>query len=486
MLFCSFDFIQNNRLIKLINRFVYSPYYALTVALLMAASNVLGMEFFVFYTYLTFGVYITLFAPDGFGLAHMFCCGYMLFSAANNPASHYEDNFLSTEEGMNRFITVVIIAFVIVMSRLVYDIAVNKRYKGALKLKLNIGFLALGAVYILSGFMSEHYSSRTVIFGLVEIISLCATYYLFAFTVDWEKRTGADFAYLFTAVGVGMLIEVIGMYCAPHVIEAIQNGKMNRSLLVSGWGVYNNVGGMMAMMVPAPFYLALKNKFGSLWIAVGFLFFGGVVLTQSRTSIVAAAIVLVLCIVVLLICSDRKRRIFHVYTLFGIFAVLAAVCSFYISEIYDKITSLFSFEKLFGDNVLNHPNGRLTIYKFGFDKFLESPIFGNGFYISEGSVPQLGGGTWSEGAFLPPRFHNTYIQLLACGGIAAMAGYVVHRAQTVYITVKSKSRYGYFAALSVLTVIIASLFDCHFFNMGPGLCYGVLLISIERLGSDRT
>ena len=36
-------------------------------------------------------------------------------------------------------------------------------------------------------------------------------------------------------------------------------------------------------------------------------------------------------------------------------------------------------------------------------------------------------------------------------------------------------------AMGILAHLLASLLDCHMFNMGPGLTYGVMLLLVEML-----
>ncbi len=464
--------LRKNKAVRLLNKFLYSPCYMLIVAGLMAVSNIFSLEFFVFYMYLGFAVCTVLFAPDCFPLMPMFCCGYMLFSARNNPAAHYGEHFLSSDGAKARFIGLIAVIAVLLVTRTVFELVKKKRYQLRMP-KLTWGFLLLGAAYVAAGLLSEHYSPRTVIFGALQIVSLCITYYFFYYTVDWENRRGRDIAILLCAIGIGMIFEIAGMYCTPEVIEAIRSGTFIRTMLVSGWGVYNNVGGVAAIFIPAPFYLAAKHRGKLFWILLGFLFFASVIFTQSRGSILSGGTVLLLGILFMLIYSRGRARIFNLVST----ACLLAACGVVLYVLKDKLDpSVFLSLKQVGLDGA----GRINMYKYGWERFCESPAFGNGFYIGEDVLVQHGQDTLPDKAFLPPRYHNTFVQLLASGGVVALIAYLFHRVQTILLVVKKRTPFKVFLGLSVLSILIGSLLDCHFFNFGPGLIYGVLLVSIER------
>ena len=134
----------------------------------------------------------------------------MLFSAKNNPVANYGKHFLSTPGNQRQFVFLAVVIAASLITRFVYEIVKNRHRLSKLP-ELTTGFLLLGGVYVLSGFLSEYYSLRTVIFGLVQIVSLCATYFFFAYTIDWTKRREKDIALMFCAVGVGLFLESIAM-----------------------------------------------------------------------------------------------------------------------------------------------------------------------------------------------------------------------------------------------------------------------------------
>ncbi len=473
---CGIIKIRENRIVKLINSCLYSYGYMLLIAALMAISNIFALEFAVFYVYLLFVILTVLFSEDCFPIMPMFCCGYMLFSAKNNPATNYGEHFLSSKANITQFIVIAVAVFVLLLIRLIYELIAKRRYK-QFSYPLTIGFVLLGMAYICGGAISSEYSLRTVVFGALQIISLCFTYYYFMFSVNWEKRRGSDIAFMLSAVGIGLVLQIIGMYVYPGVLEAIKDGTFERDMLISGWGMYNNVGSMMAMMIPAPFYLATIRKIGFPWILLSCVFMVAVIFTQSRGSMLSGTVVFFLCVIVMLCCSCGKTRLWNGIAMLGILIGVMSLAAFAWEEIYEKVFSFFEENEFFVSQ------GRLDTYKYGLDKFHENPIFGNGFYIGEDLLYQHGVNTLPDKAFLPPRYHNTYIQLLASCGIVGLIAYMVHRIQTLILIFKKRNVFNMFMGLSIAVLLISSLVDCHFFNFGPGLTYGIIIICMEKISN---
>ncbi len=454
----------------------------LLIAIIMAAANIFSLEFMAFYAYMLIGVYIALFAPDCFPVAPMFCCGYMLFSTKNNPAANYGETIFSVRANVIQFVIIISIIAVSLLARLLFEILVVRR-KGKRMPALTLGFLALGIAYLLSGAFTEGYGGKELAYAALQIVSLCATYFYFYYTVDWEQRNIGDGAMMLTAVGVGLFLEIVAMYFRPDVIQAIQNHTFDRGMLLSGWGVYNNVGGMMAMLMPAPFYFACVRKKGWAYLLLADVFLGGVFLTQSRGAMLAGGLVYVTCCVFTVIYTPKERRIENLLVLSLLLVAIGVIAIAIFLQPENSIMWSTIATGMYG-------NGRLNIYKAGWEQFLDAPILGKGFYapfedrekyFSILFEHQYGWENIGDSYFIPPRYHNTIVQLLASGGLVALLAYGYHRFQTVLLFVKKPTVHKTFLGLAVCAHLLASLLDCHFFNLGPGLTYGIILLCAEML-----
>jgi O-antigen ligase len=118
-------------------------------------------------------------------------------------------------------------------------------------------------------------------------------------------------------------------------------------------------------------------------------------------------------------------------------------------------------------------NGRFEMYLHGLKNFLSHPIFGGGFYSSYATEHMFI-------HFLPYRYHNTLIQMLATCGIFGFSSYLFHRFQTVKLFISKKKISTLFIALCIGTMLLGSLLDNHFFNIYPAIIYSTMLMAVEK------
>ncbi len=476
MLTAAFPKLENLKCTRFLRAFFRSAYYPFLVAALMAVSELFALELPVYYIYLFFGVLCILFCEDTLGVLPIACCGYMTFSPQNNPGRFPDTTAFADPKVLLSLVIVLIIAGIVLLGRLVQCILLGRRGTP----RLTTGFLALGVAYILAGAFSGYYALNTVFYGFVQILALAFFYFYFFFTVDWEKADKRYIFFIMTAVAAGLFAEIVGMYFQSGILTA---EYPDRTMLYTGWGIYNNVGGMMAMCMPAPFYFSLKvRKNGWLFSLLACVYMLGVILTQSRSAIVCGGVIFCVAAAIVLFKTRGKERIINA-ALFGVFiAALTVAVILLRNNVSSLFTSLFSIDM--------NDNGRFGIYKNCLKIFREYPIFGKGFYRTPGAVMTNDGemhfvfpDTASDLGFIPARAHNTIMQLLASGGIFALAAYLFHRVQTVILLFRNPTAEKTVISLCIAALLLASLLDCHFFNLGPGLLYGCLLVSAE--GSDK-
>ena len=451
----------DNLIIKYLKQGLESKYSAILIAALTLASNLFSWEIPVMYAFALIVMLAALFCDDMLCVIPLACCAYFTFSKVNNPLDNKHTSiFLSDAGKVNLFVAVAIIA-AFAIGRLVFDIITHKERR---KLpKLIWGFVALGVAYILGGLFSSYYDFDTVLFGLTQILAISFSYFYFYFTVDFKKVDKSYFAYLMTVMGFLLCGEVLGMlhYGGFFTTE----GEFNRGTLYTGWGVYNNVAGAMIMCIPAPFYYATTKKNGWPYMILGNLFYLAILFIQSRGGMVFGTCVYGLCILVTIWKTAHKKEL--ILTQGGIWLIALIVCLIFQDKIADMFYSVI-------DRGMDD-SGRFDIYLNGLDQFLDFPIFGNGFYACEA----FRWGDNSIGTFLPARYHNTVVQLLASGGIVALLAYGYHRFETLRMIFKKRNVEKYFIGMCILGLLLTSLLDCHFFNFGPGFTYSALLLFLE-------
>lgn len=451
--------IGRSKFAHALHAFFHSYWYPAIVALLAALSELFAIEIPVYYTYVVLVAICVFFDTDTLGIVPVACCSYMTFAAKNNPYKFPTTTYFGTAQAKFHLAFIALFLVILLLGRLIQYCIVHG---GRRVPRLTVGFAALGVAYLVAGIPTANFGWKSVLFGLLQIASLCLFYFYFYFTVNWEEVKEGHALAVFFAVGGCMAIQVFGMYIGKHPFSA----EFTRDELFTGWGVYNNVGCMMAMAIPAPFYFAVKAKrFPALYSAAGIFFYLCVILTQSRGAIVAGTAVFLLCIIVTLALSQGQRRAYNLLVFVGALLILATAAYFLRHQLYPVFRKLL--ETKFNDN------GRWDIYHECIDIFKQNPIFGNGFFGTPGVsfVPNF-----------PSRAHDTFFQLLASGGVLALAAYVLHRIQTLVLFFKKPSAEKGFILLCVLALLVSSLFDCHMFNIGPGLPYACLLAFAEGSG----
>lgn len=474
MLTAVFPKLEKCKCTQLLRAFFRSPIYLAAVAALMACSEIFALELQTYWTYLALVAVCVLFCDDTLGIMPLACTGYMTFAYQNNPIG--EGTLFSRPSAFVQLVYILTLVGLLMLGRLVLYVLTHPARKVPF---FSLGFLILGAAYLISGVGYENFVAwKAVVFGIAQIGSLCIFYFYFYYTVDWSR---VKKSYLFTMllmIGLGMLAEIGCMYLHEGVFYRDAQGilTVNRGKLGTGWGVYNNVGGIMAMCVPAPFYFAAKDKrTGWAFALLGCIFMLGVAFTQSRGAILFGAVVFAACIVVCIVKAKGLNRIL----LIGFFALVAVGCVLGFVFFREKLGGIFSaFTKAGLDS-----SGREAQFAECWNKFKEHPIFGVGFHNlrdgAAGGYSHLG-----DDLFVPPRTHNTILQLLASGGVVALAAYLVHRVQTVWLWLRHPTYEKTVAALVVAALLLTSLLDCHFFNYGPGLLYGCVLAFAECTGRD--
>lgn len=444
-----------------INRFLATPQYIALVALLTVLSNLFSLELPVYTAYAALGIYICLFAEDLLPLMPLLPLGYISPSARNNPGQHAETVF-SGGSGVYVLVLGCALAAALVY-RLLRDRKSLRRNHALLP-----GLLALSAAYLLGGIGSAGYGDKALkhlLFAGLQGTALCIPYGIFCAAVDWKKARRDYFAWIGFFFGCVLLAQILWAYTRPGVVV---DGVIHRDSIYTGWGSYTNMGAMLTTAIPFAFYLAAKYRKGWLGTLVGSVFLFGAFLSCSRNAILVGGLCyLVSAAFMLLYARNRKCNTVAILTFAGL--ALAVVLLFHrqLAHLFSDLVSL----KL-------DPNSRDSIYSQGLRLFADAPIFGSTFYPD---------GLWDwatvdafSGIF-PPRWHNTFVQLLASCGVVGLAAYLFHRGQTAWLFLRRHHREKTFLGCAVAALLICSLFDCHFFNIGPALIYAAALAFAENI-----
>ena len=326
------------------------------------------------------------------------------------------------------------------------------------------GFIALTSFLLLNGFFNfAEYNKENIIFGTLIAVSIVLPFFIFSINMKIDKKTAKYLVYVLLVISFLMAIELIALYMTS---VKIINGKILKHTIDLGWGVSNNVGGILAMLMPVHFYCALKAKYSLPFFVSGVGCYVLILLSMSRTSIIISTFILMICMGFLCI-YKHKNSMINRFSVIG-FLFLVAVALIFFEDKLDR-----AFEEIIKIGL--DDSGRIEYYKDGINKFLQRPIFGVGFGNSHGVNDKFV-------IAAPEFFHNTVIQMLASCGILGFSAYAFHRYQTVKLFISHRTPLSFFLGMSVLTLLLTSLLDIHMFNIFPAMFYSVILCVLERDG----
>ena len=454
--------LQDSSIAKRLNAFFYSPFYITLIGILALAANIFALELPVYSIYILLAVMISLFGKDYLPIIPIVICSYIVPSVNNNPGRNETSIFFGAT---GVFILCLAAAFVLsLILRLAMDPTIGRKAFFTKKRIFLPGILALGASYLLSGAFSGHYwdrGYRNLVFASLQFLSVFLLYYLLSGAVQWKTAPKNYLAWVGFCVGFVLLGEILNIYFTHDIFVP---GDVLRSYICTGWGHYNNMGVLLAMMIPFAFQLACTSKHGWFFYLCGAVLFAGLLLTLSRSSILfgcfgfAASFFLTLARA-----KDRRNVLIANGFLIGAALVLLVAIREPLTAVLNNL--LTSVESM---------NVRQEGYVAGFQQFSDYPIFGGTFFPLHIKLFEYSN-VEAFSAFFPARWHNTFVQLLASGGIVCLSAYLLHRAQTIRFLLRKPTINVLFIGISASMLLLCSLLDCHFFNIGPTLFYSMAL-----------
>ena len=464
---------QSSR-VQAINSFLRSPGYILALSLLTVVCNLLGLELVYYTLVIALGLYVITLSKDLLPIMPMIMLCYIVPSVKNNPGRH-GDSIFSFSNGGAYILALASVVVVFLIWRLISDKEMGSAFLTR-KRSLVSGMLFLGVGYLLSGIGSYRYFGvfgRNLLFAFLQFISIALLYFLFTATVDWFNVPKDYLAWMGLGIGFTVLPQLLMAYLSGQAFME-GTGTMDRELIYTGWGMHNNIGGLMVMMIPFAYYLAYTKKHSWVYNLLGTILLGGVMLSCSRTAMAVGAGIYLVCAVILLKNKRTRKENLWVYCI-GALAVLGFVAVF-----FEKLMEIFS---LFFEEI-GLVSKRDVLLENGLKKFGNDPIFGGSFFF-KGTPGEFVPWDFSEQAtfssFFPPRWHNTLVQIAASCGVVGLVGYGFHRFQTFRMLWRNRSTENLFIALYLAVLLLCSLMDCHFFNVGPVLFYSMALAFAENI-----
>ncbi|MCD8371744.1 MAG: O-antigen ligase family protein [Clostridia bacterium] len=449
--------------IKRLNMFFEGYIFPAVYAVIIFITSLFGLEIAFYALSLLICIYCTLFCKDSKPLLNLFISIVYSTSWRHTPQYPYNSDFFYLQ---SVHISILAMASVAVIC-FIFRMAVFGNGKSFFKdSRLRLGIILMCLAFLLNGVFYSDYTFKNLGLGVLVALSFFTAYLFFFGTLDVTDDTAKYVAYILTLAGGIIFLQIAKLYIFDGVIV---DGSIDKDLIKLGWGMSNNAGGMLAIFLPSCFYLALKVKRGGgLLYALGFVYYLGVCLTLSRTSVLVGGIVLLCMFIYFSVKKTSFRKFVWIFN-----GALAAFGIVFVAVFWNKLTEIFAvyFERGFSDS------GRLQIWLEGLKDFVSAPIFGVGFY---GSGDFYDIDNW----VFPDMYHNLFIQMLASCGLAGIAALVIHFVQVVFCVNKKPDSKTAFYLIIPAVIVAVSLLDNHIFHIFPAIVYSVFLLLIERDGEE--
>lgn len=443
--------------------FFGSTYFLLFYAAMTLLTSLLGLELLYFFVCLLIAVFCCLFSRDSKPILAPVIMIVYCISWKHTPQEG-SDFFYDSTVHIH-----IIIYSALAVAALFFRFIVFPNGRNVFKeSKLKIGIVLVVVALLLNGVFYSGYVINDLFLGFLIALSFFFFYIFFFNTLEPDSGMGIYMAKLLTITAGVIFIQLMKVLLFDG---AVHDGSIDKDLVITGWGMSNNVGGMLGMMLPACFYLAYKLRHGLIYYVLGFIYFAGVCLTLSRTSILISGIIVFIAVIILFVKPSPVRKFAIIFT-----ACVAAVGIVLFAVFFDKIREIFQvlFER--GSDL----SERDFIWMSGIDNFLRAPVFGVGFY-----EPIEAGWSYNiENWVFPDMYHNVFIQMLAACGIFGLIAYAVYLSEIVFIMKKRPTPESLFYASIMLAVFGMSLLDNHIFHVFPAMLYSVFLLLSEWEGED--
>lgn len=334
---------------------------------------------------------------------------------------------------------------------------------------LTFGFLFFGAALLFNGLFSGSYVAQDGVLGALLSLSFVGVYLFVAFFLR-EKIPVRYFAYLLLLASAIVCIQTIKQAFNIAFFRDSFDAKYGyKDLMVAGWGMSNNVGGMLAMFLPALFYFAYKSRYGWAFYLWAFVQYGCICLTYSRTAMLFGGVLFLGGAVLLFVLKSPCRTFFRIAD-----GVTAAVLIVVFAAFSGKILDLIYAAIERGDM------GRFDLWKNGLLNFLSAPFFGSGFYAPiDPSDPN-----WSYNIVnwvFPDMYHNLFVQVAASCGVFGLFALFLHFSEVSAFAFSGRFTAEKLFCLAVAAMVAAtSLLDNHIFHIFPAILYALSLSVLEK------
>lgn len=454
------NYLFENKKIQNLRRFYEGDLYLAIVALAATAAYCFSIELFI-------APLLILFCGAGLIVSKDFkpyLIILLLFIYMVPPAHMQPDSGAFTNSYYYKNLGVLIVYAVLVVLTLVLRFLVHGGFSKIFKTKTRLTFfvIPLTLAFLANGFFAENYRVGNLVFGFTMAFFMCFLYLLLVHNIDYDENTATYFCKVCFFIALALIAELIFVYATGDFKE---NGHVNKELMIFGWGICNNYGAMVAILIPPVLYLAANEKHWYVFYGVAMMTYVATIFSFSRAAMLVGTAEMIFGLIVVMLTGKNAKKFMIANGVMLLLAALVALLK------RDAIASVF---KLLLDMKLSD-RGRFRLWSLARDNFIAHPVFGGGFYSCE----------YTSRGFLPSFYHNTVIEIAAVMGAFGLTAYLAFRAKTIYLCVRGLNQERLFLGLMLAVLLGTSLLDNHMFNVYP-LFYHAVIIALIELDFNKT
>ncbi len=320
------------------------------------------------------------------------------------------------------YIAIVVVALTVFTGSLIFRCV--KREKRLSLGKLFMPLIVMDVAFLLAGVIGRF----NFIAMLCTLATCVVTYALYFVAVNFTKNLGDYFCRVFIAGGLFLPVQI----------------------LIANWTFFSaqstNVASIFLLLaIVGCFGEGVKKKHDFVFMSLSFYFIFGLVVSRCRMGLLLGIILEITIYVIKLIHTNHKSR-FILITL----AVLSAVIVFFI--IFPQFIMPY-IEIIIDKTVNDFLSDREIIFATCFEKFLEYPIFGFGYFVDGAFIDN------AKGIFSILLAHNSLVQWITSLGLigASLTLYFyIVKYKIVGLNIK-KGRI--FPLLAILSIALSGLTD---------------------------
>ena len=352
-----------------------------------------------------------------------------------------------------------------------------------------VPLVAFSIAMLLNGAFAEGYEIMNLVWGIGQVLVYLVIYLICYLGLRREKRYELlDYlqlvVILMSWILIVQVVHCLGTAFANGTLFT-ENGEISRSAVSLGFGNCNIVGVHTAMLIPANLVGLASGRRPYTSLVTAILIYLCALSTTSRNAMLFGSIFFFGFVAVALIKHihgrgfkldfNRKSLIFAGSTV----AVTLVVVLIFREQIFSLVDTVSAYYQKMGMS----DNGRYDLWRKSYEFFLESPVFGKGFYTIDLSTPNSFAVLLEKfNIELVPDFaHNTVFELLGATGIMGFLAYSVYRISSLVVAFRHSSFERLLWVVAALYVAVASIVDNFVFQIFSPVLYTVIMAVIANV-----